>query len=385
MSTSASGAGVAAGSCGRQRGQQGEDRSAHRHQRRCYHGCMPLATALVFVVGLGGNVAAAPAAATTPTSAPSERRLHLAAAEASSFLINDWNKFQENYLPLYVGDDDPRTAWTEGVKGTGSNEWLRLRVTPMQGASRVRLRIRKRLPEDGPAVRGQCPARAVTIVLLPSGKTVEAELGDRQDWQDVVAEQPAGPLEGGGAALRAAVYPGSKYDDLCISDVQLLVTATTPDNPAFEKGRLERILKWKAERLAAAKLFKTAAAKSLPVGPQYRVRVDEEQPRPPGKDRCKRDWLCRMREVLQQTQKDASAGQAHAAALGRALALVQGGLGGMAPVQAVVRDKRKLPAVDGLCTPGINSCFDDGCFEAFPLPGPGRSPSCRPRASGCWT
>jgi len=171
----------------------------------------------------------------------------------------------------------------------------------------------------------------------------------------------------------AAVYPGSKYDDLCISDVQLLVTATTPDNPAFEKGRLERILKWKAERLAAAKLFKTAAAKSLPVGPQYRVRVDEERAKPPGKDNpCKRDWLCRMREVLQESQKDPSAVQTHAAALGRALALVEKGLGGMAPVQAVARDKRKLPAVDGLCMPGINSCFDDGCYEAFPLPGAGQ-------------
>jgi hypothetical protein len=49
-----------------------------------------------------------------------ERRLHVAAAESSSYLINDWNKFQENYLPLYVGDDDPRTAWSLKTEGIGN-------------------------------------------------------------------------------------------------------------------------------------------------------------------------------------------------------------------------------------------------------------------------
>src|SRR4030095_8921992 len=51
---------------------------------------------------------------------------------------------------------------------------------------------------------------------------------------------------------------------------------------------------------------------------------------------------------------------------------VKGRLPGMAPVQVVARDRRKLPAVDGLCTPGINICFDEGCFEAFRLPGAGQ-------------
>ena len=39
-----------------------------------------------------------------------ERRLHLVSAEASSYLVNDWNRFQENYLPLYIDDDDPHTT-----------------------------------------------------------------------------------------------------------------------------------------------------------------------------------------------------------------------------------------------------------------------------------
>src|SRR5579863_6136599 len=43
---------------------------------------------------------------------------------ASSFLKNGWNKADENYLPLYVADDDPATAWVEGVEGDGVGESL---------------------------------------------------------------------------------------------------------------------------------------------------------------------------------------------------------------------------------------------------------------------
>src|SRR5688572_22276739 len=73
---------------------------------------------------------------------PVERRLHVDQAAASSFLWNDWNRFQENYHPLYIGDDDPKTAWVEGIDGNGEGEWIRLAVSELEGATRVRLRLR---------------------------------------------------------------------------------------------------------------------------------------------------------------------------------------------------------------------------------------------------
>ena len=95
--------------------------------------------------GLFSNSASAPSPAAPPSPAPKQippkkRRLHVASAEASSYLVNDWNKFQENYLPLYVSDDDPKTAWSLKTEGIG--EWLRVHVTPMQGASKLRMKIR---------------------------------------------------------------------------------------------------------------------------------------------------------------------------------------------------------------------------------------------------
>src|SRR5688572_1931840 len=87
---------------------------------------------LVSAAGEGTAGAADAPPAAPPAAGPAkERRLHVASAEASSFLVNDWNKFQENYLPLYVGDDDPKTAWSLKTEGIG--EWLRVHVTQMEG------------------------------------------------------------------------------------------------------------------------------------------------------------------------------------------------------------------------------------------------------------
>ena len=61
-------------------------------------------------------------AAPTPTLEPdpgTAKRLQPRQLDASSFLANGWNKFAQNYLPLYAGDDDPATAWVEGAEGPG--------------------------------------------------------------------------------------------------------------------------------------------------------------------------------------------------------------------------------------------------------------------------
>ena len=166
-----------------------------------------------------------------------ERRLHLVSAEASSYLVNDWNRFQENYLPLYVGDDDPHTAWNLKTEGIG--EWIRMHVTPMQEATHVRMKIRNGFQKSQKLFAANSRAQTLTVVLLPSKKTVDVTLTDTFGWQEIAVDQPAGPLDA--VELRVkAVYPGKKYDDLCLSDVQLYVTATSSDNPAYEKEHFER-------------------------------------------------------------------------------------------------------------------------------------------------
>jgi hypothetical protein len=195
-----------------------------------------------------------------------ERRLHLAQVEASSYLVNDWNKFQENYLPLYVGDDDPRTAWSLKTEGIG--EWLRVHVTPMEGATKLRMKIRNGYQKTPRLWEANSRAKELTVTLLPSKKTVDVTLEDKSDWQEITVEQPAGAFEAVELKVKS-VYAGKKYDDLCISDVQMFATATSSDNPAFEKQRFDKIATWKKERVAAAKMFKTKLGQSLPIAAQY--------------------------------------------------------------------------------------------------------------------
>lgn len=317
------------------------------------------AAALVLFVALAWT---APALAEKPT----ERRLHPGAADASSFLWNDWNRFQENYHPLYVLDDDPKTAWVEGAKNAGEGEWIRLGFTPMEGATQVRLRIRNGYQKSKTLFQANARLKAVTFELHPSGAKQTVTLKDAQGWQEVILKQPAGRAE----AVRVtvdSVYPGRKYTDLCLSDVQVFVTATTRENPAFEKSRLERVLAWKRSRVDAAKLFKTQAAKKMPIARGYRV-AELDAASPQVEFECTGP-TCRLQRMMMATKQAIPA--AHAAHLDMALAAAKAGFEGWSPVQVVPQDKRPVPAVDGLHSPELWSAFE-GPGMAFDLPSGGK-------------
>ena len=333
--------------------------------RRRGSGRWLIAVALLTFAGRDG-AAAVPVAATPAAAGPAkERRLHVASAEASSYLVNDWNKFQENYLPLYVGDDDPKTAWSLKTEGIG--EWLRVHMTQMEGATKLRMKIRNGYHKSAKLFEANSRGKELTVTLLPSKKTVDVTLTDTQDWQEIVVDQPAGPLEAVELKIKS-VYPGKKYDDMCISDVQLFVTATSSDNPAFEKQRLTKIAEWKKERVAAAKLFKTKLGQSLPIDAQY-VAVAEAGDASDWKNPCiGQTAICFMKHAARRARNGKGKSK-HAAALKTAAELIiTDEFKSMPAVRVSVRDKRPIPAVDGLCTPVMDSCFEDPCESRLPLP-----------------
>ena len=67
------------------------------------------------------------------------KRLHAERATASSFLESNWNKYQENYHPTYVLDDDAKTAWVEGADGDGVGESLTVQLSALKSAKALRL------------------------------------------------------------------------------------------------------------------------------------------------------------------------------------------------------------------------------------------------------
>jgi hypothetical protein len=324
-----------------------------------------MAIALLAFTGRAGAAAVPAATGPAPTGPAKERRLHVASAEASSYLVNDWNKFQENYLPLYVGDDDPKTAWSLKTEGIG--EWLRVHTTQMEGATRLRMKIRNGYQKSPKLFEANSRAKELTVTLLPSKKTVDVTLTDAQGWQDIAVDQPAGPLEAVELKVKS-VYAGKKYDDLCISDVQLFATATSSDNPAFEKQRLTKIVAWKKERVAAAKLFQTKLGQSLPIAPQYVATPRPMKDHYPETKVCTdSDEICYMAFAIGRAREVAGK-RKPAASLRVAYDLTVAKFAGMAAVRVSVRDKRPLPPVDGLCTPSLDSCIEDACDGHLPLP-----------------
>jgi hypothetical protein len=205
---------------------------------------MSLASSLSRLVGALALVAAAGSAA---AGEPVERRLYPDTVEASSFLWGDWNRFIENYHPNYVGDDDPKTAWVEGNANSGAGEWLRLQVTPLDGTTRVRLKVRNGYQKSSALFAANARAKDVVVRLLPSKREVKATLTDTEGWQELTIAQPVGPMRA--VELKVAtVYEGGKYTDLCLSDVQVFATSTDADNPSFEKSKKKALLAWRAQR-----------------------------------------------------------------------------------------------------------------------------------------
>lgn len=288
-----------------------------------------------------------------------ERRLYPDRVEASSFLWNDWNRFQENYHPNYIADDDPKTAWTEGADGAGEGEWLRVHLTELEGATRLRLRVRNGYHKSKRLFTRNARAKSVTVKLLPSGREHTIALTDDMKWQEVVVDQPAGKLDG--FELRfGEVFKGTHYEDLVVSDVQVFVTATTPDNPRFEKTKRSRLLEWKSRRVKAARAFKKAAGKALPIASQYRAEnLGPEVAQP----KCKKAGpFCRARAVVAAAK---AAWPEHAEALGAADVVLGGGLASWKPARVSPIDKRPIPEVDGarLSEPYTSQWVDEARFD----------------------
>jgi hypothetical protein len=186
-------------------------------------------------------------------------RLRSPAASATSFLQNSWNRYQENYHPSYVLDENPATAWVEGADGYGENQSLTLPLSPLTSARALRLRIWNGYQKSKDLfAKNSAPRRVRVAVLAPTGEEVvgrEVELARAWGPQDVVVDVPPGR---GLSAVRLtilSVYPGARYKDTCISDVLVDVDSQVPYNAAAEAGKLTALRAWVAGRKQTAAYF----------------------------------------------------------------------------------------------------------------------------------
>ncbi len=270
-----------------------------------------------------------------------ERRLYPERVESSSFLWNDWNRFQENYHPTYLSDDDPKTAWVEGAKGNGEGESVTLHLTSVGEVSEVRLRLLNGYHKSASLHKKNGRAKVITVTARPSGKSAVVELADNMDWQEVKLVQPAGKLDAVEIKIEST-YPGSKYADLCISDAELFVTSRTPENPAFEKKKLASVNAWKSERIAAAKLFKSKSSKSMPIEAGYRVVGKSTLPESEQHGSSHEEMLIKF--AIRSSYGNAN----HLTAAMKGFA---NEFADWTPLNVSVKEGRRIPAVDGLYVP----------------------------------
>ena len=179
-------------------------------------------------------------------------------AQATTYLQTNWNRFSENYHPTYVLDDDPRTAWVEGMDGNGEGSVLTLPLSTVPSARAVRVRIRNGYQKSaGLLTANAAPERVRLRVWSARGGIsgeVEVTLLREMGWQEVVI-----PLNGGGVGQVdlevLSVHEGSRYRDTCISDVMVDVDSDSLYSAQAEAGRLHQANTWIAERVAAAQYF----------------------------------------------------------------------------------------------------------------------------------
>jgi len=138
--------------------------------------------------------AAAPTEEKAPATARRWKPLHSAAATATSFLQNDWNKYEENYHPSYVLDDNPATAWVEGAPGFGEGESITLPLSPIHGARALRLRIWNGYQKSARLWTKNAMPQNVDITILDAKgeaiETVNRSLARVQGPQELVIELP---------------------------------------------------------------------------------------------------------------------------------------------------------------------------------------------------
>ncbi len=212
-------------------------------------------------------------------------------AEASSYLQTDWNRFTENYHPSYALDGDPKTAWVEGAEGLGVGASMTVPLSPIARARRLVLRVRNGYQKSKALFAANAAPKVVRLALLSGdGRVVHEarrELKRAWGWQSLELDVPEGR---GFSALRLTIeeaWPGKKYLDTCLSDLEIAIDSDLPYDAAAEGAKHARLKAWIAERVKAARFF----AKKPPSYPFAATHFDLEEPPVVTLWRAKAEWL----------------------------------------------------------------------------------------------
>ena len=196
---------------------------------------------------------------TTLALATEYQQLHSDRAEATSFLKSSWNKYNENYHPNYVLDNNPATAWVEGVAGNGEGERILIPISSVAKIKSIKLRIRNGYQKSPKLLMANAAPNDIQIdVTNRNGQMLgqhNVALTKTMGWQEIIipidSEQSAQVV-----SLKVlSTHAGNKYKDTCISDIEILVFSETPYNEQAELLKKSNLEQWTKERLKQAVYF----------------------------------------------------------------------------------------------------------------------------------
>ena len=180
-------------------------------------------------------------------------------ATATSYLKSNWNKYTENYHPMYVLDGNPKTAWVEGAEGNGEGSVITLPVSSMASAKAMKLRVRNGYQKSTALLSANAAPNKVTVRLLNhQGQpvaTTQATLTATEGWQEILFPSPITQRFDAVELTVNSVHAGRTYRDTCISDIEIWVDSDVAYNSAAEEAKHARALGWISERVQAAEYF----------------------------------------------------------------------------------------------------------------------------------
>lgn len=187
------------------------------------------------------------------------RRIHPRFVRASSSLESQWARFDENYLPIYAADDNPRTAWIEGQPELGEGEWLEWTGPRLEKARRVRLVLKPGYFKTKALFRANPRPSKLRVQPLVHTSTGSVPQGPAQmlDVEDAMRPQAyefdVPPRLTGFRIEIVAAHRGLRYLDTGISDIEVYVDGGDEYLPALEARVFEDIQAEILKRIQLAK------------------------------------------------------------------------------------------------------------------------------------
>ncbi len=129
---------------------------------------------------------------------------------------------ENNYEAKNVADNDPETAWVEGAKGDGVGEKLELKLRTPRKISHIGIRNGYARQESATAYLNNSRPAELGISVNGSAPFTVAIPDERLTRHKFQIPIPDAPEVKTITLTIQKVYPGNKFQDTCISDLELV-------------------------------------------------------------------------------------------------------------------------------------------------------------------